>query len=330
MTDARHHAVAVPATTANLGAGFDAFGLALSERHLDGSGVAHLAVRSVPRAAQTERVVTTGEGQGEVSTGDDNLVWRSLIRFCDHHGVAVPDVALQATNRIPLERGLGSSSAAIVAGLVLGRALTEVAVGDRDLLGLATSIEGHPDNVGPALLGGLVACAMDDAGDLVIRRVNPAPSLRPVALVPASRQATTSARAVLPDQLPRAEVIVQAARAGHVLTALTGAWPAAVGLAGDRLHEPARFAAMPATGAVVEALRVAGVHAWLSGAGPSVAAVVRGPVAATAATLQAVAAEHGFVVHDLAVDLAGALVCPDDGCGLAGSGNCVQCPRRRV
>jgi homoserine kinase len=330
VTQVRHHAVAVPATTANLGPGFDAFGLALGERSLDGSGVARLTVRSVPRASQAERLTTVGEGEGEVSTGDDNLVWRSLVTFCEHHGVPVPDVALRARNRIPLERGLGSSSAAIVAGLVLGRALTEVVVGDRELLGLASSIEGHPDNVGPALLGGLVACATDDDGHLVVRRINPAPSLRPVVLVPGTRQATTSARAVLPEQLPRAEVTVQAARAGHVLAALTGVWPAAVGLAGDRLHEPARFAAMPATGAVVDALRDAGVHAWLSGAGPSVAAVVPASAQASAAGLVEVAEAHGFVVHELTVDLAGAFACPDDGCGLSGSGNCVQCPRRRV
>lgn len=330
MTQVRHHAVAVPATTANLGPGFDAFGLALAEPVTGGAGVARLVVRSVPRGSQAERVVTAGEGAGEVPTDDGNLVWRSLVRFCEHHDVPVPDVALQADNRIPLERGLGSSSGAIVAGLVLGRALTDVVIGDRDLLGLANSIEGHPDNVGPALLGGLVACAVDDDGHLVVRRVNPAPALRPVVLVPATRQATTSARAVLPEQLPRADVAVQAARAGHVLTALTGVWPAAVGLAGDRLHEPARFAAMPATGAVVTELRRAGIHAWLSGAGPSVAAVVTGHPADTSAALADVASRHGFVVHHLAMDLAGAVVCPDDGCGLAGAGNCVQCPRRRV
>jgi homoserine kinase len=330
VTEVRHHTVAVPATTANLGPGFDAFGLALAEPPRAGSDVTRLAVRSRPRGSQDERVVTVGEGEGEVPTGDDNLIWRSLVAFCDHHGVPVPDVALRAHNRIPLERGLGSSSGAIVAGLVLGRALTGTAVGDRDLLGLATSIEGHPDNVGPALLGGLVACAMGDDDQLVVRRVNPSPSLQPVVLVPVTRQATTSARAVLPDHLPRADVVVQAARAGHVLTALTGVWPAAVSLAGDRLHEPARFAAMPATGAVVAALRAAGVHAWLSGAGPAVAAVVGGGIETMRAMLREVADEHGFVVHELAVDLAGALVCADDGCGFAGIETCVQCPRRRV
>jgi homoserine kinase len=329
VTDVRHHAVAVPATTANLGPGFDAFGLALADRSLEGPRVAQLVARSVPRSAQAERVVSLGEGAGELSTGDDNLIWRSVVRFCEHHDAPVPDVALRVVNHIPLERGLGSSSAAIVAGLSLGRALTEVVVGDREVVALATSIEGHPDNVAPAVLGGLVASATADDGELVVRRINPAPSLRPVVLVPVNRQATTSARAVLPTHIPRGDATLQAARAGHVLVALTGAWPASVGLAGDRLHEPARFAAMPATGAVVHALRAAGVHAWLSGAGPSVAAVRTGADHG-ALDLAEVAREHGFEVHDLAVDLAGAVACPEDGCAIAGTGDCVQCPRRRV
>ncbi|MEX1177403.1 MAG: homoserine kinase [Nitriliruptor sp.] len=326
-----HHTVTVPATTANLGAGFDAFGLALRGT---GDLAAVLAVRSLPRSAQDERVRCSGEGAGEVASDDDNLVWRSLVRFCEHHDVPVPDVALHAHSTIPLERGLGSSSSAIVAGLVLGRALTGVSVGDRDLVGLADAIEGHPDNVAPALLGGLVACATDDDGRLVIRRINPAPALRPVVLVPTTRQATTSARAVLPESLVRADVAVQAARAGHVLGALVGAWPASVGLSGDLLHEPARFAAMPATGAIVTALRAAGVHAWLSGAGPSVAAVLTGPGDGPVARVAEVAAEGGFVVHPAEFQLTGALACPDGGCALAGSvpggADCVRCPRRAV
>lgn len=329
MTDVRHHAVTVPATTANLGPGFDAFGLALADRSVHGTQVARLLVRSVPRSSAAERVVADGLGAGEVPTGDDNLIWRSLVRFCEHHDAPVPDVALRAVNHIPLERGLGSSSAAIVAGLSLGRALTEVTVGDREIVALASRIEGHPDNVAPAVLGGLVASATGDDGELVVRRVNPAPSLRPVVLVPVTRQATTSARAVLPERITRGEATVQAARAGHVLVALTGVWPASIQLAGDRLHEPARFEAMPASGALVRALRDAGVHAWLSGAGPSVAAVLTGAEADTL-DLAAIAASHGFAVHELGVDLAGALACPEGGCAISGAGHCVQCPRRGV
>jgi homoserine kinase len=318
----RHHTVQVPATTANLGPGFDAFGLALD---------LYLTVRTVPRASQSERVRTVGgTGCGELATDDGNLVWRSFTAFCAYHDVEVPDVAMVARCEVPLQRGLGSSSAAIVAGLVLARELTGVRIGDRELVTQASLLEGHPDNVAPALLGGLVACATDDAGNVVVRRVNPAPHLRPFALVPTASMATTAARAVVPDTLPRAAVAEQAARAGHVLAALSGTWPVAVEVAGDRLHEPSRLAVMGPTGEVVAALRAVGVHAWLSGAGPSVAAAVPAVGERSEGSIAAIAEAHGFVVHARRFDLAGALVCPDDGCGLAGTGGCVQCPRGRL
>jgi homoserine kinase len=336
VTELRHHAVQVPATTANLGPGFDAFGLAVDR---------YLTVRSLPRDAQPERVRTlmlAGDPVGadadpapppDLPTDDSNLVWRSLVAFCDHHDAPVPDVAIRATNHIPLERGLGSSSSAIVAGLALARALTAVEVGDRDLVVLATELEGHPDNVAPALLGGLVACTTDDAGGLIVRRVNPTPRLRPLVLVPHERQSTVAARAVVPEALPRSEVAVQAGRAGHVLAALAGVWPVAIGAAGDRLHEPERLRVMAPSGAAVAALRAHGIHAWLSGAGPAVAAAIPAGTAAGAGQLQVaqqVADEHGFTLEHVGFELSGALACPDDGCGLSGAGGCVQCPRRRV
>lgn len=315
---ARHHAVQVPATTANLGPGFDAFGLAVDR---------YLAVRSVDRAQQRERVRSlTGE---PVPDGDDNLVWRSFVAFCEQHDEAVPDVALRAASAIPLERGLGSSSAAIVAGLALARALTGVPVGDPDLVRLADRLEGHPDNVAPAVLGGLVACARGEDG-LVIRRINPAAYLRPVLLVPATRQATVSARAVLPESMPREQVVAQAGRAGHVLTALAGGWPVDASVAGDLLHEPVRAASDHPSGAALAALRAEGIHAWLSGSGPSLAAAVPGVWCTELAQVREVAARHGFELHTARFELSGALACPEGGCAVAGSGGCVQCPRRRV
>ncbi|HSK23342.1 MAG TPA: homoserine kinase [Egicoccus sp.] len=319
MTE-QHVTVRVPATTANLGPGFDSFGLALSR---------HLVVRSHPRTADTPRVTTRGECADELATGDDNLVWRSLLAFCEAHAVAAPDVRLEVVNGIPLERGLGSSSAAIVAGLVLARALTGIVVGDRDLVVLADRLEGHPDNVAPALLGGLVACTPADDGRLVVRRRNPAPHLRPVALIPTTRQATTAARAVLPSTLPRGEAAMQAGRAGHVLGGLLGAWPVDAAVAGDRLHEPARLQVMTATAAVVTGLRAIGVHAWLSGAGPSAAAMVDGATAGVDDEIERIAATHGFVVARLRVDLSGAVACVDGGCEFSGvGGTCSQCPRQ--
>lgn len=321
MSELRHHAVRVPATTANLGPGFDAFGAALGR---------YLHARTLPREAQDDRVLTTGEGVGEVPAGDDNLVWRSFVAFAERFDRPVPDVALRVANDIPLERGLGSSSAAIVAGLTLARAATGGEVGDLQLAALADELEGHPDNVVPAIVGGLTASVVGDDGQLVVRRIAPHPRLRPVVLVPQTRQNTKAARAVLPDTLTRGEVAAQASRAAHVIGALAGAWPAAPGATSDLLHEPARLAVMAATGGVVTQLREAGVHAWLSGAGPSVAAVVPVRDAFVLERVGAIATEAGFQSHPSSWDLSGALVCPEAGCGISGQPGCVQCPRRGV
>lgn len=310
-------AVRVPGTTANLGPGFDALGMAVSR---------HLVATAVDRG--DVRVTTTGEGAGEVPEDDDNLVWASLVRCCEAYDVAVPEVSLEVANALPLERGLGSSSAAIVAGLLLARQLADLAVGDLELVTLATEVEGHPDNVAPALLGGFVSATVGSDGALVVRRAQPDPRTGAVVAVPTARQNTGDARAAMPDALDRAEVTTQAGRAVHVAGALTGTWPVAPAAAGDLLHEPARFAAMPASAELVAAWRDAGLHAWLSGAGPAVAAAV--PRTDTAAHERAVALARaaGFTADVLAWDLSGATLCPVGGCAVAGLEGCVDCPRR--
>lgn len=298
----RHHAVRVPATTANLGAGFDAFGAAVS-----------LGLVAVSEQRDAMRVTTEGEGAGELSTDDDNLVWRSFVAFCETNGAVVPDVSLLVRNQVPLERGLGSSSAAIVAGLALARLLTEAPVGDRELVALASEIEGHPDNVAPAILGGLTTTATTSDGQVVVRRIQPHARLRPVVLVPTARQNTDVARGVLPTTLARADVGTQVARAGHVLGALAGGWPAEPRLSGDVLHEPPRLAVMTATRDLLADLRDAGIHAWLSGAGPTAAAAVPRRDASAQATCRRIGEQHGYVVHALDWDLAGVLPCPVEG-----------------
>ncbi len=315
----RHHTVRVPATTANLGPGFDALGLALD---------LHLAVRTVDLLPGSPRVVARGEGADGLPTDDTNLVWRMFRRTCEHFGVGVPEVGLEAVNRIPLERGLGSSSAAIVAGIVLARDVAGIRAGEPALAEIAAEAEGHADNVAPALLGGLVVCARDDAGTLVLRRADPRPGLRLALVIPEARQSTEASRAALPAALVRADVVTQVQRTGHVLGALLGAWPVAPGLAGDRLHEPPRTSADPSAGGVLAAVRAAGLHAWLSGSGPTVAAVL--PDTSAEERVRAVAADAGARVLVAAPDLLGALSCPDGGCGLAGSGGCGQCPRERL
>jgi homoserine kinase len=287
--------VTVPATSANLGPGFDAFGVAID---------LYLTVTAGPRGDQ--RVRSIGEGEGELPTDESNLVWRALRSYCVRFGVDVPDVTLTAENEIPLERGLGSSSAAAVAGVTLGRALTSGGGRDQDLIDLAAQLEGHPDNAAPAVLGGLVVCHEGTA-----IRLEPTDWLVPVLCVPSSRQGTTSARAILPRMIPLRDAAANGARAAIVLAGLAGAlaWnPAAMW---DVLHEPPRFEVMTASGHLVRTLRAAGIGACLSGAGSSVLAVVSsGDGEAVGMIRQAVGQVPGelFDVRPSRWDLAGASV----------------------
>jgi homoserine kinase len=308
-----HQAVRVPATSANLGPGFDSLGVAVS---------LYLRARTVGRQAGSHLVVTRGEGSGEVPTGADNLLWRSFVAGCEAFEVPVPDVVIEVDNDIPLERGLGSSSSAIVAGLALARACTAAVIGDLELVRIATDIEGHPDNVAPAILGGFVAAATADDGTLVTRSRPPSANRRPVVFVPEHRQNTVAARGVLPESLTRAEVAEHGARIAMVVGGMTGAWPLHPGTVGDRLHEPARLQVMGPSGALVHELRGRGIAAWLSGAGPTVAA----SVARDQSVLDGFKAAEGFTRIELDWDLAGTVTCGTDRCALSGMRGCVGCP----
>ena len=248
--------VEVPATSANLGPGFDALAAALDLR---------LVVHTTARGP--DRVTTQGEGAGELATGDDNLVWRALAEWCRRNGAAPPDVSLLVNNPIPLERGLGSSAAAAVAGLALGRAIT--GGDDAAVIAAASELEGHPDNAAAAVLGGLV-CVVDGRA----LRLEPTEALRPVVCIPAGRQSTAAARALLPPTVPLADAAANGARTAAVLAGLAGVASFDPAAMRDVLHEPPRFSAMPATGHLVTLLREMGIAACLSGAGPAVLAVV--------------------------------------------------------
>jgi homoserine kinase len=293
MTPERVVGVEVPASSANLGPGFDAFAVALD---------CTLTVRTSDRGDQ--RVRNEGHGAGELPTGDDNLVWRGFVAYCERFDVAAPDISLQVRSDIPLERGLGSSAAAAVAGVALGRAVTRAGGRDSDLIELAAGLEGHADNAAAAVLGGLVVWAGGRA-----RRLQPTPALRPVLCVPVARQSTEAARRILPAQVPLGVAAANGARAAVVLAGLSGgmAWDPATMT--DELHEPARLAAMPGSGALVGALREAGIGACLSGAGPSVLAIVASVDDAAVAAVRDLAGD-AFEVRPLRWNLAGAAVCP--------------------
>jgi homoserine kinase len=283
--------VEVPATSANLGPGFDAFAVALDCR---------LLVRTAER--EERRVLAEGEGAEELSAGDDNLIWRALTAYCAWAGREPPEVSLQARNEIPLERGMGSSAAAAVAGLTLGRSLTATGARDQDLIDLAAELEGHPDNAAAAVLGGLVVYVDGRA-----QRLLPSDHLQPILCVPAFRQSTEAARGLLPEQLPLTDAASNGARAALVLAGLAGAVAWDPQVLHDVLHEPARFAAMPGSGALVDALRAAGIGACLSGAGPSVLAIVLAHDRDALETVRTCAGDR-FQVRPSAWDLAGASV----------------------
>lgn len=247
--------VRVPASSANLGPGFDVLAVALDMT---------LTVEARPHDGP--RVVTSGEGAGDVPDDDSNLIWQGVRAFCDVYGAEMPDVTLHCDNDIPLERGLGSSAAAAVAGLVLARELTGVAVGDQDIIDLAAQLEGHADNAAAAVLGGLVVAGPTGRA----RRFDPIRNLRPIVCIPPERSATSMARGLLPTEVTLETMVVTARRTALVLAGLTGltAWDPSTML--DQVHEPPRLETMIGSKELITTAREAGYGACLSGAGPSV------------------------------------------------------------
>jgi len=259
-------AVLVPATSANLGPGFDSFGLALN-----------LHNRFEAELANEWRVEVRGEGAGVLPTGADNVVARSMARAFAEAGKAELRAEIGCANAIPTGSGLGSSSAAIVGGLLLGEALAGADFGDERRLELAAELEGHPDNVAAALFGGFTVCWSDE-GRARFARFEPARGLAVVA-VPATKELATSvARAMLPDAVPHGDAAFNVAHAGLLAASIAAGRPELFGDAlADRLHEPYREAAVGDLREVAEILREAGASGVaLSGAGPTVIGLVAG------------------------------------------------------
>jgi homoserine kinase len=293
--------VRVPATSANLGPGFDALGLALA---------LHNEVTAVE--AETVTVTIQGEGAGRLPSGADNVVARGVRQAYAAAGRSFRGVALTCVNRVPPARGLGSSAAAWVGGLVAGNALLGSPLPREALLALAAGAEGHPDNVAAALLGGLtVSCALDD-GQVVALALPVPDTVRWVVLVPEVTSATAEARAVLPESVPRADAVFNVQRVCLLLAALQTSRLDAVGAAlDDRLHQPYRRRLFPWMPAVAEAARAAGaLGCVLSGAGPSLLAAVRDDGGVVARAMERALQSEGMQgrARALAVDTEGAVV----------------------
>ncbi|GAA4416699.1 homoserine kinase [Georgenia halophila] len=292
-----HVRVRVPATSANLGPGFDAFGLALGVWD-------DLTVRAV---AGPTRVVVEGEGNGNLPDGEGHLVVKAVRSGLEMAGAPQAGLELLCRNAIPHGRGMGSSAAAVVAGLIAARGLISdpAALDDATVLALATELEGHPDNAAPALLGGATTAWVDDEGPHAVE-VPLAPGLRPTVLVPDARLTTSSARRVLPAQVPHADAAHNVARAALLVLALGGRMDLLLAGTEDRLHQGYRSDVMRPTAEAVRALREAGWPAVVSGAGPSVLVLERLD-RPTAETLS----RHGWRVLDPGVAAEGAhLVSP--------------------
>ncbi len=297
--------VKVPATTANLGPGFDTLGLALAVYdELD------VAVRDAPGAT----VVVHGVGEGEVPTDETNLVVRSIRHTFDAYGIPMPGLDLVARNVIPHGRGMGSSGAAIVAGVMAAKGLLEgiVDIDSAGLLARATELEGHPDNVAPALFGGLTIAWMAEDGPQHKRlTVHRGVSLL-VCVPETSTMSTALARSLQPESVPHADAIFNVSRSALLIAALIQSPELLFASTEDRLHQNYRAAAMPETDELVQALRAKGYAAVVSGAGPSVLVLCGDPAERLAAAeVVAEASTTPWQAHMLAVDFKGATVVPN-------------------
>lgn len=286
--------VTVPASTANLGPGFDALGMALALHdvvELEVTGSAGLEVEVLDAGA--------GELAG-VPTDESHLVVRALHRTCAHLGIDVPGLRLRCHNAIPHSRGLGSSAAAVVTGIVAGYALAGKSP-DGAALQLAVEFEGHADNAAASLHGGAVL-AWSENGWFHAERLEPHPALRPVLAVPAERSSTDATRGLLPATVPHADATHSAGRAALAVHALTARPDLLLPATEDRLHQQYREPAFPASMRLVRELRARGVAAAISGAGPTVLALT------TTGILPGGTVVDGFEVSELPVDLVGVQV----------------------
>jgi homoserine kinase len=259
---ADHVRVSVPATAGNLGPGFDALGLAMGVRD-------EVEVRAL---ASTEvRIEIEGEGADSLPRDESHLIVQAIRVALDHVGASQTGLAVRAVNRIPHGRGLGSSAAAVVAGLAAVRAMIAEpgALDEAAVLRIATAFEGHPDNAAPAIYGGATV-AWQDAEGAHASPLAMAPEFESAVLVPRSTLPTKEARAVLPPQVPHVHAAFNVGRAALLVHALSGHPELLLPATEDKLHQDYRASAMPPAVAMMRHLRDQGLAAVVSGAGPSV------------------------------------------------------------
>ena len=294
--------VEVPATTANLGPGFDTLGMALT-----------IQDRLSATVVDTPGVVVDvhGVGEGEVPTDETNLIARSMAHAFASKKIPIPGVHLEAHNVIPHGRGLGSSGAAIVSGVMAAKGLLEgiAEFSASELLALATDMEGHPDNIAPSLFGGLTIAWMTDEGPKH-KKLSVHRGVSLVVAVPEdSSMSTQLARSLQPETVPHQDAIFNLSRSALLIAALIQSPELLFEATEDRLHQNYRASAMKDTDALLQSLRAKGYAAVVSGAGPSVLILCPDP-GQRLDIAQVVEAHPGgtWTSHMLTVDERGATV----------------------
>ena len=290
--------VTVPATTANLGAGFDCIGAALT-----------LYNQFKFTLSEDFRISVTGLEAQKVSTDESNLAYQSFVKFYEHRGEQTPPVHIEIKLDVPLARGLGSSATAIVGGLMGANHLAGLPLSQDEIMDLAIAIEGHPDNVVPALLGG---CRLAASGDnWAICDVPWHESIVPVVAIPDFELSTAEARRVLPQQVSRADAIFNTAHLGLLIRALqTGRADWLKVALQDKLHQPYRQGLIHGFEAVqTAAIESGALGVVISGAGPTLLALVDKKQAAKVESAIASAWQNAGIkadVRSLSLDAQGA------------------------
>jgi len=284
--------VSVPATSANLGPGFDSLGVALELRDVVTATVSDVA---------GVRVTISGEGAGALPTDEKHLVASVLLKALDNLGIQIGGLDLTCTNSIPQGKGLGSSAAAIVAGLALAQAIALDGHVDLDwVFAQAAAYEGHPDNAAACVYGGLTVAWTNEVSHS--RSLEILPSIHAVLGVPSGALLTEKARGLLPESVPHEDAAFNAARSALLIVGLTQDASVLVEATEDRLHQTYRAQAYPDSISAVTALRAANVSACISGAGPAVLAFATQDQILES---QNILANQGFSVHSLAFAITG-------------------------
>ena len=292
--------VSVPATSANLGPGFDAFGLALELRDRYAAQVLDEAIFDVD---------VSGEGADEVKRDKNHLVIKSMLRGFEFMGQKPRGLALRALNVTPHGKGLGSSASAIVGGLALARELVlggEQLMSLEEMLLLATELEGHPDNVAAAIHGGATVAWMEDIYGVKTGRAVSVPvhhDIKAILFIPEHSLSTTKARKLLPETIPHRDAVINSAHAALLPIALSTRPDLLLTATEDFLHQSYRREAFPHSMELVDALRAAGHAATISGAGPSVLVLHTGGEGESAAIKEKSGAR--FVATELAISRSG-------------------------